>query len=171
MIVSMYRDPHATSMAQEEAEAAGLEDGVEWEYRQIEKTLQEAFPHERFIFKRDIKPRDLRNSPPHFYIFDIGGMCATDFNGAARRAWARDLADQIKDLPQCGFVPWSTMTRSSVRCAIDDLVLGEDCAEEPDNYETPVTLNLFLPSKSDERLFLGDEDCLKWMREFRSFSS
>ena len=166
MIISMYLDPYATGYAEDLAEEEGLESGVEYEYCELENALREAFPGEKILFNRDVTPREL--SAPTFYVFDIGGMCATDYSGAARRMWARDLAEKIGDLPGVGFVPWSSMTRSSVRAALDDLVLG-DATEEPDGYVTVAPHNLYLPPRDDDRNFLiSDYQCVSWMKQFRS---
>ena len=114
----------------------------------------------------------LSNYPCDIYIFDIGGLCATDYSGRARGGFCRTVLEQLQERPSTAFIPWSRMTKGSVRGAIEDLVLG-NADEVPDDYKEPSYRNLYLPPKDAPDLYGTEEldDVSEWLHKFISEES
>ncbi len=133
MIVWMFLDEYASSLAVEDANAWNDEhpegppkEPRDIEYEKIEKIFNEVLPNEKLLFSRNKLPSDLRNGGPAYYIFDIGGLDGFTMVGGRCNRFAKDLVEQVKEHENTIFVPWSSFTQSYVEGALCDL-LGEEC--------------------------------------------
>lgn len=133
MTVWMFLDPFASMVAEDEAKTWNEEnpdkppkDAQDVEYERIEATFREGFPDEKdILFSRGKGFLDLKNGCPDFYVWDIGGMCYTDYSGHGRSGFSRGVVEQLKDHPDTWFVPWSAFTFRYVEGALAE-EYGED---------------------------------------------
>lgn len=96
----------------------------EEEYAEIENQFREAYPDTQLIFKRDMQPYNLKNNPVDIYLFDFGGLCYVDHSGSQRMDFSRIILEQVKELPNTLFLPYSKMTRDYVNDAMDEYFPG-----------------------------------------------
>lgn len=120
----------------------------EEEYEEIQRELQELVPEIKLTFSLNKSPDQLSNASPDVYLFDIGGMCATDYGGSQRRNWCHMLMRQIDDHPNTLFIPWSSMTGDSIRSAMQEF-LPEWDDPEAELPEPPVRFNVWLPPENE----------------------
>lgn len=174
MTVWMFVDPFASMVGEMEADRRGIADdgdmpaAVVLEYVQLEEFFRKAFPDREILFTRNVPVRELLTGAPSFYVFDIGGMCATDYGGHMRMNWCGGVLKALENNHSTGFVPWSLMTRCEMEGALMDLALG-DAKEVPDDYEDPTFPNLFMLSREQNRELVGEEEeaaVIAWMRKF-----
>jgi hypothetical protein len=128
-------------------EFASLDSTPDDEYDEIEGFLCETLRGHTLAFQRDMRPHLLANASPRVYLFDIGGMCVTDFGGGMRRNWAHTLIRQLEDHPSTLFVPWTSMTGDSLRSALQEF-LPEWHDPEAALPDPPARPNLWLPPES-----------------------
>ena len=133
MTVWMFLDDYASMSAVDKANewndanpTQKPKEPNEIEYEEIEKILTEVFAGEKILFSRGKPPNELKNGGPDYYVFDIGGLDNFTMVGGRCARFARDLVEQIADLPSTLFVPWSAFTQRYVEGALCD-ILGDDC--------------------------------------------
>lgn len=79
----------------------------EMEY--IEMEFKDQFPDIKFLFKREMHPRDLKQTPIDLYVFDWGGVMP----GCDRLTEIiyNELVEQIGEKPNTLFVIWSAFSK------------------------------------------------------------
>jgi hypothetical protein len=95
----MYVDPFAS-----------MDSSPEAEYAEYEQFFRDLLPGVALQFQRDVLFTQLANGRPDVYLFDIGGMCMTDYSGQQRFNWCHEVARQVEDHPNTLFLPWSEFT-------------------------------------------------------------
>ena len=156
MTVWMFIDPFASGVADDKAEAWNAEhpegpekSATDIEYEEIEEAFTKTFPKERILFSRGKMPRELANASPNYYVWDIGGLCYTDYSGTQRGDFSRVVIDQIKEHPDTVFVPWSRFTQQYAEGALADL-FGDDA---------------FVEKKLPPNVIILDNDQTIWVEE------
>jgi hypothetical protein len=98
---------------------ASMDGSPEEEYDDIERELNERLPGE-CVFHRNKLPHELKTGSPDVYLFDIGGMCVTDYSGTLRDNFCHTIVEQVDEKTNTLFVPYTMMTRSSFRFALSE---------------------------------------------------
>lgn len=131
---------------------ATIDSSSEEEYAELEELFRQTFPGHALTFTRDMLPHMLANACPDVYLFDIGGLCYTDYSGGVRINFCKDVIAQVKDHPNTLFIPWSSMTMSYTRDAAEELLpelmkepnfyVTEDPSLQPQRYEDSLPCNV-----------------------------
>lgn len=118
--------------------------------------LTELFPNETLSFDEGKMPWDLKNNNPDIYLFDIGGLCHTDFSGGQRMRLCSVILRELDDHPNTKFVPWSSFTRKFIRYAFEEEKLEK------------IPINMWLPSEQEcqnKMEYELEEDFKKWVKQ------
>ena len=151
-VVWIYVDPYGSQL---------LDTTPDDEYPEIEAMIRDAHPGVAFRFVRNKPPTDLLSGRCDVYVFDIGGLCYTDYSGSTRLNFCRVVQRAVEDLPDTLFVPWTGMTRDYLRSAWHDLVetrIGHQ-VEEGELPDQPA--NVCLPPSQDRWALASEYVSLK----------
>jgi len=133
------------------------------EYAEIRGCFRKWLPKHKILFCKDKRPHELANARPDIYVFDIGGLCYVDYSGNQRHNFCHEVVRQVEDHPNTLFVPWTSMTRASLRFAMTEF-LPEFAGKAEDDREFSEGLrpNVWCPGENEDRNLLAiSESSLK----------